>query len=155
MRDPWAAPSTSPSSSAGAEVHDLEDDRGPRRAARNLLLLRLLLGSAALLSLSFAILVGSGAREHGIDRELYANWWSHHAEYDCCSTTSARCGPGVDALLELRERLIDRAGAPRERLATVVASGLGLADLDISHGPATAGEVHAFFVECPALRTPR
>jgi hypothetical protein len=156
MPDPWGAPVTS---TGGASRDVVDDDASAEaleaRAGRNLLLSRLLIGMAALLSLGFALVVGGGARAHAIDRDLFVSWWSHHAEYDCCYGHDDRCDDGVAALVEVRQRLRERDGGLRERVADAVAHAVGLADLDVSEAPADVAAVDAIFAACPALAAHR
>lgn len=154
--DPWRIPSTSAGSGDRGGVVDEEAARAAEAAReRNFLLSRLLIGIAALLSLAFAVVVGSGAYAHSIDRDLFNTWWAHHAEYDCCTASEAKCQPGVDALVELRGRLRAREGGARDVVTGAVARAVGLADLDVSDAPADAAAVDRIFATCPALSAQR
>ena len=146
-----ADPKALPSTSAGAVLHDLDDDGRALRVQRNAALFQLLVGSALVVLVAFALLVAAGSRAHRIDARLKQSWWHHHAEYDCCSVTNDKCGPGVEALHELRERLAEREHGPRAVVAGLVAAGLGLGDIDVTDAPADAADVDAWFAKCPAL----
>ena len=153
--DPWRIPSTSAGDGDRAGVVADEDARVKKAAhERNYLLSRLLIGFAAFFAFAFAIVVGSGAVAHSIDRDLFNSWWSHHAEYDCCYASEAKCKVGVDALVELRDRLHERDGGVREVVSTAAARAVGLNDLDVSEAPADVAAVDRIFATCPALRGP-
>ena len=146
---------STPSTSATAPLPELDDERAAQRLQRNALLFQLLPATALGLLAAFALLVAAGARDHGVDAELHRTWWAHHAEYDCCSVSSDKCAPAIDALVELRARIADRQGSLRQRTAVVVAGGLGVTDLDVNHAPASAADVDGWFARCPVLAAQR
>lgn len=151
--DPWSIPTTSAGhGDRDVGVADEQERKKNEAQARNLLLIRLLVGFAGFLSLAFALVVGGGAWAHSVDRELFTTWWSHHAEYDCCYATEGKCADGVAALVELRERLHERDGSAREVVAAAVAHAVGLVDLDVSSAPADAAAIDQIFATCPALQ---
>ena len=149
--DPWSVPSTS-AGHAGRDASDVVAAEDAEAAvARNLLLFRLMVGFASFLCVAFVAVVGGGAYAHGVDRDLFTVWWSHHAEYDCCYASEAKCEPGVEALVELRARLKDREGGVRDAVSRAVGSAVGLADLDVSDAPVNVAGVDRIFASCPAL----
>lgn len=155
MDDHWSLPSTS-AAHADPERDAIDDETRERHQFHDLLVLRLLVGIPAALVLVFGVVVGSGARAHAEDKELLTNWWAHHAEYDCCAATAAddevKCRPGIEALHELRSRLLEREQGPRAWLAARVADALGLVDVDVSDAPTSVAAVDQILATCPSAR---